>query len=65
LSFWSWLVNAIVVNPSLPVTTPNEVQIGQAGYSGRDLVESGKLRAIAIAGSQLPAFNVPTTAEVG
>jgi tripartite-type tricarboxylate transporter receptor subunit TctC len=53
--------------PATTAVLTNEVQIGQAGYSGRDLVDSGKLRAIAIAGPQrLPAFaNIPTTAEVG
>ncbi|MEA2980867.1 MAG: hypothetical protein QOF09_2690 [Alphaproteobacteria bacterium] len=53
--------------PATTAVLTNEVQIGQAGYSGRDLVESGRLKAIAIAGSErLPAFaSVPTTAEAG
>jgi tripartite-type tricarboxylate transporter receptor subunit TctC len=53
--------------PATTAVLTNEVQIGQAGYSARELIDGGRLRAIAIAGGErLPAFaNVPTTAEVG
>ena len=53
--------------PAVTATVANEVQITVAGHSARDLVDSGRLRAIAIAAQErMPAFqNVPTTGEVG
>jgi tripartite-type tricarboxylate transporter receptor subunit TctC len=53
--------------PATTAVIANEVHIGMAGYSGRELVESGRLRVIATAGPErLPAFGtVPTTAETG
>jgi len=53
--------------PAVTATVANEVQITVAGHQARDLVESGRLRAIAIAAQdRMPAFpNVPTTGEVG
>jgi tripartite-type tricarboxylate transporter receptor subunit TctC len=53
--------------PAVTATVANEVQITVAGHQARDLVESGRLRAIAIAAQErMPAFpNVPTTGEVG
>ena len=53
--------------PAVTATVANEVQITVAGHQARDLVESGRLRAIAItAQDRMPAFpNVPTTGEVG
>jgi tripartite-type tricarboxylate transporter receptor subunit TctC len=53
--------------PAVTATVANEVQITVAGHQARDLVESGRLKAIAIAAQErMPAFpNVPTTGEVG
>jgi tripartite-type tricarboxylate transporter receptor subunit TctC len=53
--------------PALTATVANEVQITVAGHSARDLIESGRVRAIAIAAQErMPAFpKVPTTGEAG
>jgi tripartite-type tricarboxylate transporter receptor subunit TctC len=55
------------IAPALTAAITNEVQITQAGYSARDLIEGGKLKAIAIAGTErLQAFSkIPTTGEFG
>jgi tripartite-type tricarboxylate transporter receptor subunit TctC len=53
--------------PAVTATLANEVQITVAGYAARALIESGKLRAIAIAGPErMEAFpDIPTTTELG
>jgi tripartite-type tricarboxylate transporter receptor subunit TctC len=53
--------------PAVTATVANEVQVTVAGHTARDLIDSGRLRAIAIAAQErMPAFpNVPTTGEVG
>lgn len=53
--------------PATTAVLSNEVQLSMAGYSARQLVESGKIKMIAIAGPErFPAFpNIPTTAELG
>jgi tripartite-type tricarboxylate transporter receptor subunit TctC len=53
--------------PALTATVANEVQITVAGHSARDLIESGRVRAVAIAAAErMAAFpEVPTTGEFG
>lgn len=55
------------LEPAVTATVGGVVQITQAGYSARDLIDSGRLKILAVAGpKRFAAFpNIPTTAEVG
>lgn len=55
------------LEPALTATLGNVVQVTQAGYSARDLITSGRLKILAVAGpKRFEAFpTVPTTGEVG
>lgn len=55
------------LEPAVTATISNVVHVTQAGYSARDLITSGRLKILAVAGSKrFDAFPaIPTTAELG